>query len=154
LHIYEVAQGRFLSRSAACPAAETTISAQKMLATPHNGGIIQSGVHFEKQKPRRLPYAAQRPGAGDFIENLQQATRASVEFLKTDLETALTFSGIALTTENPGKRTRMRQNARKAYDTVIRFMKRLELTDGDSQSLSGYLQRLKTDLVALGEDLS
>ena len=98
-------------------------------------------------------YAARRPSPDEFLANLQDATRASVNFLKTDLETALTFSGIALSTQDPKKRDRMRQNARKAYDTVIRFMKRLDLNAADSQIIFAYLRRLKSELATLGEPL-
>ena len=76
-----------------------------------------------------------------------------MNFLKTDLNTALTFSAIALQARETSKRERMREHARKAYDTVVRLMRRVELTPPDAQFLARNLKRLRAELISLGERL-
>jgi len=48
----------------------------------------------------------------------------------------------------------MRQNARKAYDTVFRLMRRVELSPADARFLDRNLKRLRADLIRLGEKFS
>lgn len=101
-----------------------------------------------------LGYAARKPTPDEFLATVRLCNRASVNFLKTDLNTALTFSAIAMQAHERSKRDRMRQNARKAYDTVLRFMQRVELTPQDAQFLTSNLNRLRADLISLGEKFS
>jgi hypothetical protein len=78
--------------------------------------------------------------------------RASVDFLKIDLQTALTFTGIALQNEaDAAKRRRNQENARKGYDTILRLMEKVSLTADDSCYISSHLKRLKGELSQLGE---
>jgi hypothetical protein len=79
--------------------------------------------------------------------------RNSAQFLKTDAETALTFSSIALQTDNPDKRERNRRNARKGYDTILRLASQTRLSSDDEKFLSEKLGRLKSELKQLGEEL-
>jgi len=83
--------------------------------------------------------------------------RCGFAFIATDLETSLTFAHLALEArDNPEKRQRNRANARKGYDSIRRFMDRLdrstigtaELADVDEKLL-----RLKSLLQELGEEL-
>ena len=53
--------------------------------------------------------------------------------------------------ENSVKKVRNRQSARRAYDTVVRLMDRVDLPDEDAQLLARKLKRLKSELVSLGE---
>jgi len=87
----------------------------------------------------------------ELLNSAARLNRASADFLKADVATALTFSGIALESEDPLKRDRNRRAARKAYDTVVRLMERVTLTDGDVKILARNLQRLKSELDRLGE---
>jgi hypothetical protein len=102
-------------------------------------------------RPREFQYAVARPTADEIIASGARLNRASVNFLKIDVATALTFSEIALQTPDSEKQRRNRRSARKAYDTVLRLMGRVSLTKDDAQSLSRNLQRLKSELVRLGE---
>jgi len=54
-------------------------------------------------------------------------------------------------TEDSVKRLRNRQFARKAYDTVVRLMSRVDLSDENAQILTRKLRRLKSELQSLGE---
>jgi len=87
------------------------------------------------------------------VDLAEHVNRTGAEFLKLDLELGLTFSGIALQAQDSERRARTRQLSRKAYDTVLRLMHRVKLTDEDAQSLARNLIRLKCDLVMLGEIL-
>ena len=109
--------------------------------------------------PRRRPqaheygHAAKRPTMDEILASRAELNRASADFLKTDVEAALTFSKIAGQTEAGVKRQRNVQNARKAYDTIVRMMKRVSLSARDSEILAIKLKQLRLDLVALGESL-
>ena len=74
-----------------------------------------------------------------------------VQFLKIDSEIALTFSNIALTTQDPQRKRRTIQSARKAYNTIIRLQEDTELTDADQHYLEVNLRRLKRELQSLGQ---
>ena len=66
-------------------------------------------------------------------------------------ETALSFSAIALETEDLSKKQRNCRNARKGYDTIRRLAGRVELSPDDEQFLSERLLRLKSELLRPGE---
>ena len=111
-------------------------------------------VPSENKMAIRSGYAAKRPTPDEFLATARECNRASVNFLKTDVETGLTFSTIAMQSKDKSKRNRMRQNARKAYDTVLRLMRRVELTPPDARFLARNLKRLRADLIRLGEKFS
>jgi hypothetical protein len=96
-------------------------------------------------------YAALKPTVDELLDSLGQLKRTSTEFLKTDIETALTFSSIAAQTEDLQKKHRNRQHARRGYDTILRLSSRVKLSDDDEQLLSEKLMRLKAELQRLGE---
>jgi hypothetical protein len=76
----------------------------------------------------------------------------NVEFLKIDLETALTFTNIAL--EHPDdidRKTRNQARARQAYDFVIERQKSLQISDTDAAEIAEKLKELKLALTQLGE---
>ncbi len=73
----------------------------------------------------------------------------SVEFLKTELETGITFAQLALSARREDKIERTKANARKAYDTALKFMDKL--APEKSAELNGLLQNLRTRLRDLGE---
>jgi len=87
----------------------------------------------------------------DLIEPRERMNRASGQFLKIDLETALTFVTSARGTNDAARRLRNIRSARKAYDTVIKLSRKLRPPDDDIQAINGMLEELKTKLADLGE---
>jgi hypothetical protein len=77
--------------------------------------------------------------------------RASAEFLKIDLQTALTFVKIAQETRDEIRRKRNCVAARKAYETVIRLVPKVELNAQDAQVVTLGMNKLRSDLEGLGE---
>lgn len=96
-------------------------------------------------------YAAVKPTFDEFLANARRFNRASADFLKLDVQTALIFTGIALQTDDSVKRRRNQRSARKAYDSVLKLAKKVQLTDEEIQTLSRNLDRLKFELQTLGE---
>ena len=94
-----------------------------------------------------------KPGFSELLENGKHLRQVSTDFLKVDLETALTFTGIALGSDNAVKKDRNRRSARKAYDTVLRLMNKLDVDERDVQLLRTNLERLRSELQMLGEAL-
>jgi hypothetical protein len=87
----------------------------------------------------------------DFKQTLRDANATSVDFLNTEADTGLMFAGIALESDTEEKMTRNRANARKAYDTILRFIGRVSLTDAESENLGTKMAKLKLGLQTLGE---
>lgn len=87
----------------------------------------------------------------DFHQNLFDSNRVSVEFLKTELDTGLMFSKMALTSDNDEKSDRNRKHARTAYDALLRFIGRVSLTLEDAEHLKAGIAELKSQLQRLGE---
>ena len=73
------------------------------------------------------------------------------EFLLTDLDTGLTFMDVADSTRNMAVRRRNHANARRAYDSVVRFMRNLSLDDTQRKALAERLALLKSRLENVGE---
>ena len=105
----------------------------------------------EKDKPTEPNYSAPKPTLNEFLTNGKEFNRVSTDFLKIDVATALTLAGIALGTADDIKKRRSRRAARKAYDTICRFAKSVELSNAEAQTLSSDLARLKSDLQTLDE---
>ena len=72
-------------------------------------------------------------------------------FLRTDLDTALTFLDVAESTDNEATRQRNHANARLAYDTVVRLMQSLLLDDTQRGELTEKLALLKSRLQNVGQ---
>ena len=89
----------------------------------------------------------------ELLATRKRLNRANSDFLKVDVQTALTFTGIALQTTDPVKRQRNQRSARKAYDTVLRLMGKVQLSESDARTLGSGLERLKSELRELGETL-
>jgi len=62
------------------------------------------------------------------LDNPIFASQRAAAFLLTDLDLAMTFLDLAAASRNPETSQRNHKNARKAYDTVLRFSSRLTLT--------------------------
>jgi len=80
-----------------------------------------------------------------------RTNRVRADFLQVDSEIALTFSGIALEARDHGKRKRMIQSARRAYDTITRLRTNVELSHAECDKLDVNLRRLKSELQGLGQ---
>ncbi len=83
---------------------------------------------------------------------IMRANRKGVETLKIDLMAGLTRAAIASQApQHSEKRLRNRREARKAYDSVIGFIPRFELTPTDAEEITDRLAQLKSALEQLGE---
>ena len=80
-----------------------------------------------------------------------EANATSVEFLNIEADTGLMFAGIAAESDDGAKAARNRENARKAYDTILRFIGRISLTAAESEALDTKMAKLKQGLQTLGE---
>jgi hypothetical protein len=76
---------------------------------------------------------------------------ASVKFLLTDLDTALTFMDVADVTGLEETMQRNHANARKAYDTILHLMKKVTMTAQEQEEMHNKLALLKARLVAVGK---
>jgi hypothetical protein len=72
----------------------------------------------------------------------------------TEASVGLTFSAIALGAENDVcKADRNTDNARAAYDAILRFRPRLVLSNSECAKLDGLVTQLRANLLKLGEDV-
>lgn len=105
-----------------------------------------------KEPTRGFHYAAKRPTVDEFLSVGARINRTTTDFLKVDLETALTFSGIALQSSGDlQKRQRNQQHARRGYDTIVRLITKVVLSEKDAKFMKRNLRRLKRELQKLGE---
>ena len=75
--------------------------------------------------------------------------RSSISFLRTELETGLTFAWIAEQARDEHKINRNRENARKACQSARYFMDRISLPDNESAELQVKLEQLEHRLERL-----
>jgi hypothetical protein len=104
-----------------------------------------------KKNSRGENFAAAKPTMDRLLAVNAEIHRTSVEFLKTDVQTALTFSGIALESDDDIKRRRNQKYARRSYDSIVRFLTKIPINEIDAEFLSSRLERLKSELEKLGE---
>jgi hypothetical protein len=83
----------------------------------------------------------------------QRLNATNADFLKIDVKTALTFSGLALETDNQEKKQRNRKHARQAYDTILHLSKNVTFTPSEEVYMIEMMGRLKNDLALLEENL-
>jgi hypothetical protein len=95
--------------------------------------------------------AAPRPTIDELLASRERLNRTTIEFLKVDLETGLTFATIARQASNDHGMQRNRRAARKSYNTVIKMMPKTDLSSQDQAWIEQGLSRLKTELERLGE---
>jgi hypothetical protein len=76
--------------------------------------------------------------------------RTGASFLKLHVDTALTCVGRARQARDLRGLLLGWQGARRTYDTVLRLIDRVYLTDTDAQNLTTSLRRLKSELTSLG----
>lgn len=82
-----------------------------------------------------------------------RVNRASTDFLKLDVETALMFADIARHTNEKIKRQRNVEHARQGYDTIQRLSQKIALSRADKRFLAEKMNALRLSLIALGEPL-
>jgi len=93
----------------------------------------------------------------DLKANNARLAATQARFVLAELDMAITFCGLALSTNDASTRTRNMKNAAKGYRTALRFSK---VPGHDLQGEQGFqdrLDNLKTLLLRLGqkmEDLS
>ena len=102
-------------------------------------------------KKQRRRARVDTPGRDDPKPFPERLYRAGTDFLKIDVETALTFLTVVRSTQDEARRTRNLRAARRAYDTVVRLKQKVTLTDNDEQSLTSRLQVLRSELEGCGE---
>lgn len=78
-----------------------------------------------------------------------QANRTGAQFLLVDVDVALTLSGMALNARDREKKQRQFDSARKAYETIKRLRRSLDLEEEEQEKLNSKLQRLESDLQKL-----
>lgn len=74
------------------------------------------------------------------------AGTGSLDFLRTELETGLTFATIAEQASDEDKINRNRENARKACQSARHFMDRVSLSERESAELRETLDDLERRL--------
>ena len=83
---------------------------------------------------------------------LNRIERTEFEFLVSDVELAMTLVRIAAqSNKDAEKKARNQQNARHAYDTVVRLSTSIALTDNERAELNEKLHQLKSALEEIGE---
>ena len=80
-------------------------------------------------------------------------TLAEVDFLRSELQTGLTLTKIALDASRGDRTSRNRVNARKAYDAVVRFTPKVSLSESETNEIKSKLDQLRTQLQLLGEEI-
>jgi len=103
------------------------------------------------RKQRTTGHAAPKPTADEYLAWRERLNRASADFLKIDLQTALTFLNSARNTTDFDRQKRNREAARRAYDTVARLMERVNLNERDARTIVVGLEQLRSELQELGE---
>lgn len=88
-------------------------------------------------------------------ELLREAQKGGLEFIKTELQTGLTFAQSALQSDDqPEKRTRNQANARKAYESALAWSQRFPYSEPIQRGLhelEPLFEELKHALEQLGE---
>ena len=78
-----------------------------------------------------------------------------VDFLRTELQTGLTFARVALSARpnDIDKIQRDTKNAREAYDSFLKFRERVSLSEDEKQEITEQAEKLKDALRKLGQSL-
>jgi predicted anti-sigma-YlaC factor YlaD len=87
----------------------------------------------------------------ELLASREQMNRASTEFLRLDLETALTFVKIARQTHDHLQKKRNCRAARRAYETVAKLAKKADFNTENGRAMRLGLAQLRAELEELGE---
>jgi len=74
-------------------------------------------------------------------------------FLRSELHTGFTLTGIARDSRDRARAERNRANARKAYDAVLRFAPKAGLSPDETAEIKSKLAQLRSELQHLGEEI-
>lgn len=96
-------------------------------------------------------HAKAPPTIAEMLESRKDLLRASRDFLKIDLETALIFAKSARETTDNSRRKRNVLAARKAYNVLTKLSSKVDLSLSDKALMKRGLNRLKAELEQLGE---
>jgi hypothetical protein len=77
--------------------------------------------------------------------------RATLSFVHTEFDTAETFADIARSSKDATKTERNRKNARKGYDTALRFLATIVVGPDEMPGVQQRLDEVRGKLRALGE---
>jgi hypothetical protein len=116
------------------PEQTTALCADPYETWPSNSNFDSNSDPSSEDRRPNPPYAVPKPTMDEILAAVARHNKTSPDFLKTDIETALTFAGIARTADSAKDRERNRRAARNAYDTVVRLIERVELTDHDKDA--------------------
>lgn len=82
-----------------------------------------------------------------------QTNRIGAQFLLVDAEIALTLSGLALKARSQQSRERQSEAAWRAYHTILRLRRNLDLNETERDKLNASLHQLRSELRKLGKKL-
>lgn len=84
------------------------------------------------------------------LDAFEQFNQVGTGFLLTELETGLTFLSVAATTASKETAVRNRDNASVAYQSVLRYMDRIQLNGDDKANFDQKLAELRRGLIEAG----
>ena len=88
------------------------------------------------------------------VEQLSRRVEAGrVEFVMTELDVAITFCEVALSTSDPAKKERNIENALKGYETALRFSPKPQQSLKNDRQFQRRLGDLKGRLHQLGREV-
>ena len=103
-----------------------------------SGGNRKRPADVDKQNVERL---------------LKKASDGQAEFVLTEIETAITFCQVALSTSDPKRKTRNIENALKGYQTALRFSQTPDHDLRADHEFQEKLGQLEATLRELGQEI-
>lgn len=82
---------------------------------------------------------------------LDDLNRTGVKFLITDVDLALTFLAVAAASHSEDAKRRNHKNARRAYDTVLALLLKVNTSEAERQTIKEKMALLKERLRVVGE---
>ena len=82
-----------------------------------------------------------------------RSSQVGMNFLRTEVETALLFASLAFQARDSEKRRRNLQNARKGYDTLRQLVRKLVLTPDERTEMRLKISEVRRQLITLGESV-
>lgn len=85
------------------------------------------------------------------LPTMPNTNASGAGFLRSELRTGMTLTRIAMQSVHPDRVDRNRANAKKAYDSVLRFLPKAQLGNEEEMEIRDGLAELKFALQSLGE---
>ena len=98
-------------------------------------------------------HSAVKPTIDQILHAIEETNRVGAEFLKLDLQTAFTFVNLARQMPIDVRKQHHCKAARRAYETVLKLVKKVDLNCEDARAISRLLTQLRSELRGLGETL-